>query len=61
MTLTPIIGRCNIPNRAEAEERALLREPLDFLSSSLDCAAKFLVEAFADLERVIAAPEHCGQ
>ena len=23
MTLTPIIGRCNIPNRAEAEERAL--------------------------------------
>ena len=22
-TLTPITGRCNIPNRAEAEERAL--------------------------------------
>ena len=49
-TLTPITGRCNIPNRAEAEERALtvriaLLESLHRYRLELTAAQKHLQDA----------------
>ena len=53
MTLTPIIGRCNIPNRAEAEERALtvriaLLESLHRYRIELTAARKRLQDAIEE-------------